>query len=294
MPPSPNLRKIFVWLQLVRAPNGLTAVSNILAAAFIASHTPHLPSLVVLCLTSLCLYYAGMTLNDLLDFQEDLNERPNRPLPAKAISVPAAWTLCLALFALSLALASTLSLQTLYVSIALLLCIVLYDGLLKNGLAGAATMAMCRYGNWMLGLSLIPLSVQSWILPLPIFFYITALTYLSKQETRAENPNAMFVVAFLLGLCCAAIVAINLYFYNGNWIGLATVILFSAAIAQRLFLTFRDFTPENVQATVVWMIIGIIPLDALMAIAAGHYMIAVVILTLLPICRFLSKRLAMT
>ncbi|MBX2848097.1 MAG: UbiA family prenyltransferase [Acidiferrobacterales bacterium] len=283
------------FLQLIRAPNGITAISNIVAASFIASSgQPAISDTLLLCLASLCFYYAGMTLNDYLDFAEDSQERPGRPLPSGKISLSQA-RLIIAIFTLvGLTCAYFVSLTSLFVAISLCIAIVTYNGFFKEGIGGACAMASCRYLNWLLGLSIASLSWISCLLPLPIFLYIIALTYLSKQETRAENPLIVKSVAALLALALLTLPGLE-SILNGNfWISLALISLFAVSISYKLAKTIREFTPANIQGTVVWLIIGIIPLDALMLMIDGHYLIGILLILLIFPCRYLSKKLAMT
>jgi FtsH-binding integral membrane protein len=64
--------------------------------------------------------------------------------------------------------------------------------------------------------------------------------------------------------------------------------------ACKLVTVFNTFTPDNIQKMIIWLIIGVIPLDALIVVISGHYILGFVILALLPPCRLLSKKLAMT
>ena len=76
------------WWQLLRAGNVFTAVSNILAG-FLLAHGEWQPvwPLVFLILSSIGLYLAGMVLNDVFDYEDDSQKRPDRPLPSGRISV---------------------------------------------------------------------------------------------------------------------------------------------------------------------------------------------------------------
>ncbi|SCD30602.1 4-hydroxybenzoate polyprenyltransferase, partial [Streptomyces sp. TverLS-915] len=71
-------------------------------AAASGAGTPRTTALAVGC--SLCLYEAGMALNDWADRAEDAAERPHRPLPSGRITAPAALLAASALTAAGLAL----------------------------------------------------------------------------------------------------------------------------------------------------------------------------------------------
>ena len=294
-----NNNKLKNILQLVRAPNGITAVSNILAATFIAtgiasSSTPAVTELMLLCIASLCLYYAGMALNDCCDYQEDLAERAQRPLPSGAISIRTGWLLTIVLFILGLGAALAVSQQSFFVAVLLTALIITYDVFIKNGLLGAFAMGSCRYANWLLGLSIVSLTLPMLILPLPIFFYIAGLTYLSKQETRAENPRALYVVSILLVCSLLSLLALVKILFGFTPVTSVIIFAWIALIVYRLTRTLKHFNPQEIQTTVMWMIIGIIPFDALMSALAGNHVAAIFIFLLFFPCRYLSKKLYMT
>lgn len=297
-------------LQLVRAPNGLTALSNIIAASVIASSGQINTSVLILMLASLAFYYGGMTLNDCFDYKEDLAERANRPLPSGQISLKIAWLFGLGLLGTGLLLSASFAWPNLipfYVGFTLAGCILLYNSLFKEGLAGSIMMGFCRYFNWLLGASFVVLAVHTseqalsnhlYLIALPIWFYITGLTFLSKQETQAKNRNALWLTSALL-LATAASLFMLLFFILGDslqtqLIGSGLILVWLVLMLKRLVPLWFNFTPDNIQKMIMFMIIGVIPLDALMLAISGYYIWALVVLALLPPCRILSKYLYMT
>jgi len=293
---------LFTILKLVRAPAGITAISNILAAATLAvTLTPGgqlSTNVVTLIIASILFYYAGMTLNDCFDYKEDLQERPTRPIPNGDLSLSSAWLLGSGLMLCGLFLAFSFSQMAGYVGLVLSTVIVLYNSIIKEGFLGSICMASCRYFNWILGATFIGLSSLSWQMALPIFFYIVGLTFLSKQETQGENKNAVFVCAFMLLLTALS----GLYFVvdvfqlsdTQRYISFALVTLWVGLNLQKLIRVFNDFTPANIQGLIGWMVIGVIPLDALLVALSGNYLVAIIILALLPPCRMLNKYLYVT
>ncbi len=293
-------------LQLVRAPNGLTALSNILAAAVIASSGQLNLSVILLILASLAFYYGGMTLNDCFDYKEDLAERANRPLPSGQIQLKAAWLFGLILLLTGLGLSAAFNwpdLTAFYIGAALACSILLYNSLIKEGLAGSVMMGFCRYFNWLLGACFVltwqpDLNLEIALLGVPIWFYITGLTFLSKQETHATDKKALLLTSFLMfaaALSMAALLYTQLATDSQTlWIGAGLILVWLALLLKRLIPLWFDFTPDKIQAMIMYLIIGVIPLDALMVAIAGHYFWAIAILALLPPCRYLSKHLYMT
>jgi 4-hydroxybenzoate polyprenyltransferase len=289
---------IITLLKLVRAPAGFTAISNILAATIIATSGQLNTDIIVLSVASICFYFAGMALNDCFDYKIDLAERANRPIPQGLISLSHAWLVGFTLLGCALLLAYLHSVTAFYLGLTLSCCILLYNGVIKDGLAGSIFMASCRYVNWLLGASIAALTINSYYFALPILFYITGLTYLSKQEVQATNKNVIFFTASMLLLTGLAMMwlttqAVTLT-VNQRIIAFSLIGIWFAINAYKLVTVFKVFTADNIQKTITWLIIGVIPLDALIVVISGHYILGFLILALLPPCRLLSKQLAMT
>ncbi|RFU85833.1 prenyltransferase, partial [Streptomyces triticagri] len=93
------------WAELLRISAVFTVPGDALAGASAAGLRPNRGTLLgVGC--SLCLYEAGMALNDWADRAEDAVERPERPLPSGRISPAAALSAAGALTAAGLGLAA--------------------------------------------------------------------------------------------------------------------------------------------------------------------------------------------
>ncbi|GLR71792.1 hypothetical protein GCM10007852_27000 [Agaribacter marinus] len=301
---------IMPFLKLIRAPAGFTAISNILATSVIVSNGQLDWSLLYLLSASVCFYFSGMTLNDCFDYKEDLAERAFRPLPSGQISIGFAWLFGFGLMIAGLGMAFAFSQASGVIGMFLCLAIVLYNGVIKDGLLGSFCMASCRYVNWIFGASFVlmfatskqslsqNLSSIDYFIAVPIFFYIAGLTYLSKQETSAANKQAVWVTAFFI--FCSAISSLflaHMHFELFDWqryIAYGIVILWSLLMLNKLRVVFADFVPENIQKLIGFMVIGVIPLDALITAMAGHYLYSLFILALLPPCRMLNKKLYVT
>lgn len=285
------------FIHLVRAPNGITAMSNILAAAVIASNDQLNIGIVLLMLSSLFIYYAGMIFNDCFDIQKDSEERPERPIPSGNISANTAWLMGFSFTLVGIGFAFLHSLYAMGVAIALAFAVLIYDGLIKQGFMGAIAMGLCRYINWLLGATWVISS--SWVsndmllMALPIGLYITSLTYLSKQEVSAENVGAVHLTSALLVATVGVILAIIwLYLSHDMLFSLTATAVLSFgcfSLFHRINQVKKAFEPKNIQAMIGWMIMAIIPLDAFMVAINGHFMWAGIILLMLPLCRFLSR-----
>lgn len=163
----PQLR---AWAQLVRVPNTLTSCADVLAGFVLAVGIGQFesvgPSLLVISLASICLYWAGMVLNDVHDIEEDKAQRRNGPLVRGLIAVGTAriagWGLLFAGIVLAMVSAYLLpdsGQSTPYWlvganAVILAVLIVAYDSSLKATAFGPLLMGLCRGFNMLLGVSL--------------------------------------------------------------------------------------------------------------------------------------------
>ncbi|UFQ19241.1 MULTISPECIES: SCO3242 family prenyltransferase [Streptomyces] len=138
------------WAELLRLPALFTVPGDALAGAAAAGVRPNRRTLLALT-SSLCLYEAGMALNDWADRVDDAVERPERPLPSGRIPPPAALAAAAALTATGLALASRAGRPALAVAGTLAGTVWAYDLGLKHTPAGPAAMAAARGLDLLLG-----------------------------------------------------------------------------------------------------------------------------------------------
>lgn len=225
----PRLTNGNAWLRLLRLPNLLTVPGDLLAGFLLASSTTATGWARLLCAipAGLLLYAAGLILNDLFDYAEDLRDRPLRPLPAKAISREAAATV--ALVFLWIAAFAAAFFDALPVAIPLILCIIVYNvGGKRHRIFGPLLMGACRSGNLLLGAAAASgaaaLSLAPILAAIFLGLYIAAVTHFARNETQ---PGATFTparIGKLLGLliplqallCVAAI-----HRFPANLLGLA-------------------------------------------------------------------------
>ncbi|MFF1506606.1 SCO3242 family prenyltransferase [Streptomyces sp. NPDC058326] len=142
--------KARAWAELLRVSALLSVPGDALAGAVAAGARPGRGTLCAIG-ASLCLYEAGMALNDWADRAEDAVERPHRPLPSRRITPGAALAASAALTVTGLALAARAGRPSLAVATALATTVWSYDLGLKHTPAGPATMAAARALDLLLG-----------------------------------------------------------------------------------------------------------------------------------------------
>lgn len=286
---------LLAWLQLMRAPNSFTAMSNILAAQFIVSGgRPDWHALTLLVLASVCLYTGGIVLNDCFDIAEDRRERPSRPLPSGRIGLATAFRFGGVLLGIGVACAALVGLTQAIIAGAIALLVLMYDGYTKRTSSGPMSMAACRYGNWLLGLSYGGDLAVVWPLGLPVFSYIMALTVLSRAETHAAQRAPLFLCAGGVAVTAAIIVTLVGIGLLPHTYALGLLAVGLAIIGLRLAATWRDYSPSTIQTSVKVLVLGVIPLDALLAFAGSAWWGGLAVLLLLVPSTLLARKIYVT
>ncbi|MFF4574514.1 SCO3242 family prenyltransferase [Streptomyces sp. NPDC001410] len=178
------------WAELLRLPALFTVPGDALAGAAAAAVRPNRRTvLAVGC--SLCLYEAGMALNDWADRAEDAVERPHRPLPSGRVRPGAAFAAACALTAAGLALAGRAGRPALAVAVPLAATVWSYDLGLKRTPVGPGAMAAARGLDLLLGAAATAGRVRP-ALPSAglLATHTLAVTAVSRQETRDGSPFA--------------------------------------------------------------------------------------------------------
>ncbi len=218
---------ILAWARLLRLPNVFTVVADVLMGHwFVAAGVPSPLILVLAVATTSLLYLAGMVWNDWFDHADDLRERPWRPLPSRQISRRSAAMAGGALLLLGTTVGMTCirlagdvapreAAEAGAVLIALVACILAYDGGLKRTWCGPWVMGACRmldivwgmicghmacrvagiapdptaswlYDRW----RFVPmLDDAGWLVAVGIGVYIAGVTYLARDEAAARQPS---------------------------------------------------------------------------------------------------------
>ncbi|MEW2495525.1 SCO3242 family prenyltransferase [Streptomyces nodosus] len=176
------------WAELLRVPALFTVPGDALAGAAAVSARPT-PRTLLAIGSSLCLYEAGMALNDWADRDEDARERPHRPLPSGRVHPTAALAAACALTAAGLTLAARAGRPALGVAVPLAATVWAYDLTLKHTPAGPAAMAAARGLDLLLGAAAGAGRVRPALRPAALLSTHTlAVTAVSRHETRGGAP----------------------------------------------------------------------------------------------------------
>ncbi len=247
-------------LALARISNSPTVASNVLAGAALAGGLSQ-PGTVTLLAVALVLFYtAGMYLNDLFDYEHDVEAQPERPLAAGSVSRDAALTVAVALFGAGVFLLAFTGSAALLSGIILIGLIVLYDAWHKTNPLSPVIMASTRvmvYATAFLAFSL-QLSASLGLWSLLLALYIIGLTYLAKMESRPGFARYWPALALTLPAIYAAL--------QVNALGLILVLLFALWVSFCLYLVY---VRRSFGAAIGSLIAGVSLLDALVLTVVG-------------------------
>jgi 4-hydroxybenzoate polyprenyltransferase len=290
--------KIRAYLELVRIPNLFTAMADV-GMGFLFTHATHTPGdgwrLALLVAASSAFYAGGVVLNDVFDFETDRRERPKRPLPSGRISLAAARWLGWELLLVGLLLAWTAAYlsRTMgpgVVGSALVCCILLYDGPLKQTPLGPIVMGACRFFNVLLGMSALaaPWQIAQWVVAGAIGTYVAGIAWFARTEAETSNRFHLVMAA---GVILAGIGMLSpvprmtdqpvplLVNQPERWTLLLVVL--AALIAFRCFRAVIEPTPYRVQTAVRQCILSLVVLDAAVCFVVQGLLGAVLVLSLL-------------
>src|SRR5687768_8115731 len=143
MEPRPSTSYLRTLLVLGRASNLPTVWSNCLAGWVLGDGGP-LSGLFLLWLAATCLYTGGMFLNDAFDVEFDRQHRPERPIPAGAISRGEVWGFGVGWLMLGMVLLAFFGTGTALLGFLLVVSILVYDAVHKAIALSPVLMALCR------------------------------------------------------------------------------------------------------------------------------------------------------
>ncbi|MDA1055577.1 MAG: UbiA family prenyltransferase [Planctomycetota bacterium] len=315
--PSTDSSTLLAYLQLFRAPNVFTAIADVaMGFVFVAGSLQPFGAFACLALASCLLYTAGMILNDVYDFDVDMQQRPSRPLPSGRISRGRAQLLGYGMLAGGVLLASCVSLMEMppaalvwrsgAIALLLAVCVVAYDKILKKTPLGPLAMGACRFFNVLLGMSfaatgdLTPLNFgeSHFVIAGGIGVYIAGVTWFARTEAK---ESSRMLLTFGVGLMAAGVMMLAFFpkiapvelarrfHIEPTFVWPMAIFLMTVTILRRCLVAVADPSPEQVQAAVKQSIVSLIVLDASVALLMADWPYAVGILALMVPMLLLGK-----
>lgn len=293
------------YLELLRLPTVFTAMADILLG-FLLVHGQFepLPSFVGLLVASCCLYLSGMVFNDLFDVQQDLQERPQRPIPSGRVSRRTAALLGSGLMVLGVIAAGTVGVISLGVAVGLVIAVLAYDAVLKRTPFGPVGMGTCRFLNLMLGASAYPLAefATFWSPPpltiaLGLGIYIAGVTWFARTEAQISSRGALLGS---LGVMDVGLVILGWHIVTQPKPGqppfaLMLLCLIGISINSRGLRAVSDPVPQRVQGLVKLYLLNYVTLSATMVYwHTGNGALTLLTAGLVIPAMLLSRLIAMT
>ncbi|MFF9037427.1 SCO3242 family prenyltransferase [Streptomyces sp. NPDC014892] len=308
--------------QLVRAPAALSVPGDVLAGAAAAGHPLGARTVGVMG-SSVCLYWAGMALNDYADATVDAVERPERPVPSGRIPRRTALAVAGTLTAGGLALAAASGgRRSLMGALPLTAAVWAYDLKLKSTPAGPAAMASARALDVLAGAlaagrgpdrttgtgaALLRGAVPAAL----VGAHTYTLTALSRHEISgapARLPAATLAASMTTALATALPAARTAVAWRaGRLQGRAgTTAAARAAVVAAGALAYlgsygtaqaravREPSGENVRRAVGAGILGLMPLQAALTARSGATAAAAALGVVHPLARRLARRISPT
>ncbi|MFD5448478.1 SCO3242 family prenyltransferase [Streptomyces sp. NPDC127100] len=304
------------WAELLRLPALFTVPGDALAGAAAAGACPGPRSLLAVG-SSLCLYEAGMALNDWADRAEDAVERPHRPIPSGRVRPAAALAAAGVLTGAGLALASGAGRPALAVAAPLAATVWAYDLALKHTPAGPAAMAAARGLDLLLGAAATTGGARA-ALPSAALLgtHTLAVTAVSRRETTGGSALAPLAALATTGALTRLVTHRRIRLPAGRRAAAApglpglrpaagppprardalTTALgaaYAAAAARPYFHAALNPSPPLTQRAVGGGIRATVPLQAALAARSGAVTASLLIAALAPAGRLFARRAGM-
>ncbi len=281
--------KLGTALRLGRVSNLPTVWTNTLAGAVLAGAGGFGGEFALLLLAFTLFYTGGMFLNDAFDAAIDARERPERPIPAGAVTRGTVFGWGFGQMAAGVALLAVIGVAPALAGLTLAVAITYYDWNHKTNPLSPVVMGLCRvliYAGAGLAVTL-ALPAALWIGAALLLCYLIGLTYVAKQENLARVEN-LWPLLFL-----AAPVA------YGAWVSMAqpvTGLFWLAFTGWMLWALWflRRRRKGDIPRAVVSLIAGISLLDAMLIAGAGAPGLAVLALAGFGVTLFLQRWIAGT
>lgn len=293
---------IINYFILVRIPNVLTTISNILLGYIFFTNVDHFDyfDMILLISISAFLYIGGMVLNDYLDIKIDKKERPWRPLPSNKISKKNALIITFISFLYSLTISFIIGWYTFIITVTMVILIFSYNRFLKNTICGSINMGIIRSLNVLLGASqsifLIGggmFDTRFFIPLLSEFLYVSAITILSQNETKDFSfnlwNNLPFIIIYILIFSIGIFIILDTFSYDS----LIPLIIFICFIIYFHISLFKKIA--TTQKSVSQLITVIVILDSIFITdTLGVYYSLILALVLITPIIFLSRKVYMS
>jgi hypothetical protein len=271
-------------LELVRAPAALTVPGDAVAGAA-ASGWPFGRRTLALTGASVCLYWAGMALNDYADRDLDARERPERPIPSGRVTPGTALGVAAGLTSGGLGLAAAAGgRRALRVALPLAATVWAYDFALKPTPLGPVAMAAARALDVLLGAGGARAALPA---ALTVGAHTLAVTVLSRSEVDGATPA-------LPAAALAATAGVRVVAGRAGPLASALLGTYALTTGRAQYAAVRDPAAATIRRAVGAGILGMIPLQAGLIARTGAWRPALAVAAAFPLARALSRKVSPT
>ena len=269
------------YLELLRPPNVVTAMADVLAGYAVAGlgNGRALPWLLA---ATAGLYAGGVVLNDVFDRRLDAVERPERPIPSGRVPAAHAATLGSVLLVAGVASAAQATRAAAVIALCIAALVVLYDAWGKHRAAfGPVNMGLCRGLNLVLGMAAVPATMSGhWPLALLSFVYIAAATAVSRGEVSGgkRGPAALALISLIGVVGVLAAIAAG----SGPRAvpAIALTIVLGWRVLWPFWMAYKDPRPALIRRAVKAAVLSLVLVDAVIStVYAGPLYGAIVLAT---------------
>lgn len=295
--------KSSAMLLIMRPANIITAIADILAGIAIAGYlvsnvfNQHIIiQIILLTIATIGLYGGGIIFNDVFDIEQDKINRPERIIPSGKLTIHQATNLGITLFAIGIISAFCVSVFSGCIALMVMVSALLYDKYGKHHtFFGPINMGICRGLNLILGMSITPLLEPKYYLIgiLPVLF-VSAITLTAQKETKGKNKLAITIAMLLDASIVFGFWLIAQYFnFSIKNAGLFLLFWYSVNAIAKLNAIIKN-NPKLIMKAVKIGVLSLIPLNVSYVAGFSDIYTALLVLCLLPISLFLSKKFPVT
>ena len=296
------MKRLRVYLLLMRPANIVTSVADVLAGIAISGiflqeslHSGTIGNIILLCLATIGLYGGGIVFNDVFDYELDRTERPERVIPSGQMSLKGAGNLGAALLAFGILMALLVNITAAWFAIFISISALVYNKWGKHHpLLGPPNMGLCRGLNLLLGVSILPAALNGiWYVALVPILYISAITMISRGEVHGSSKTPLYGAAALYSIVILMILA---FAWNRDMIPFVIpfLVAFAWMIFNPLLKAIKTPTGPAIGRSVKAGVMALILMNSAWAASTGAWSLAILIVFLLPLSLWLSRRFAVT
>lgn len=305
------MSKVRAYLVLMRPPNLLTALADILAGFAASSSLYHvvgagpfefvqhdLPwgSLTLTGFSSICLYAGGVVLNDVFDARLDQLERPERPIPSGLVTRKQGAVFGALWLATGVLLAFLSNTHSGLVALVIAGLVLVYDAHSKSHVvAGPLNMGLCRGANLLLGISIYPQYMMDlgFLTIIPIV-YVAAITVASRGEVHGSNGLSLNLSIGLYLLTAFMVVSLSVLDSFNFWHCIVFLAILLTIVIPPLLKARQSNDPAMIGKAVKYGVLGLIILNATIAAGFAGWFFGLLLLILLAFSILLAKIFAVT